>query len=256
MNVAPPESAARPAAIPATPPPSAAPAASSWIEDVNLARRPFGNSRPVVRASLLLWLLGAALLAANVSSFWTYLVASEDKRAQLDRGDQEIQTQQGKVRELDQRLARFDLKQMNDQIEFLNSKIAERTFSWSQLLAHVARALPNDVRLIRLSPLTGAKAGQSRTGRTTTRKGALREGEVTLTMTGETRDDEELLRFVDNLFAPPFRDPNLIRESREEDSDRVSFEVTVQYRAAPPQESQGEIVEEAPAPPSSAEEQR
>lgn len=248
MNVASHGSAARSAAIPATLP-AEAPAVSPWVEDVNLARRPFGNSRPVVRAALLLWLLGAALLAANVSSFWTYLVASEDKRAQLDKTQEEILRQQETVRKLDQRLAAFDLRQMNDRIEFLNRKIAERTFSWSELLDHVARALPNDVRLNRLTPLTGSKAGQNRTGRTARQSVRSREGEVTLVMTGETRDDDALLRFVDNLFEPPFRDPNPTRESRQEDSDRVSFEVTVHYSAARSQESPGVTVEEVPAGP-------
>ena len=47
---------------PAPPRPAAAPAAPAGnprAESLNLARRPFGNSWPVVRISLLLWLLGA-----------------------------------------------------------------------------------------------------------------------------------------------------------------------------------------------------
>lgn len=248
MNAAPPDTAVRPAPPPAASP-AVSPGAPQWFEDVNLARRPFGNSRPVVRAAWLLWLIGAVLLAANISFFWTYLVSSEDKRAQLDQGGQEIEARRAEVRRLEQRLAGFDLKQMNDQIEFLNLKIAERTFSWSELLSHLARALPNDVRLIRLSPLTGAKANQIRTGRTSRQRRISKEGEVVLTMTAETRDDEALLRFVDNLFVPPFRDPNWTRESREEESDRVTFELTVNYNVAPPRGTQGVVIEEAPAGP-------
>src|SRR6185295_8868399 len=60
------------------PPPRPAPAAAPSVrrermEPLNLARRPFLNSRPVVRIALLLWVLGFLLLLGNVSLFWGYL---------------------------------------------------------------------------------------------------------------------------------------------------------------------------------------
>jgi hypothetical protein len=55
---------------------------------------------------------------------------------------------------------------------------------------------------------------------------------VLLQMSCETKDDEAMLRFVDNLFAhPAFAEPNLIREERHDDG-LVTFEINVQYQPA------------------------
>ena len=71
----------------AGPPPAvrlaAAPSVPVRVDPLNLARRPFLNSRPVVRVSLILWMLGLLLLLVNVSLFWSYLSSSKDKRAEI-----------------------------------------------------------------------------------------------------------------------------------------------------------------------------
>lgn len=234
---------------PAVPPPSA-PVANHRAESLNLAGRPFGNSRPVVRLSMLLWLLGAALLVGNILLFRSYLLSSADKRAELASGEEEVAKQQRNVDQLQGRLEGYDLVQLNDKIDFLNTQIDARTFSWSLLLDRIAEVLPNDVRLNRLVPLTDAKSEQRAQRVRSTRRG--REGEVTLTIHGETRSDEALSRFVDNLFAhPAFSDPNLLRESRgdEGNSNVVKFDLTVTYLPGNP--ARGVVVEESPAKPAS-----
>ena len=125
------------------------------VDPLNLAGRPFLNSRPVVRVSLLLWVLGLLLLLANVSLFLSYRERSADKREQIARGEAEIQRQQALATDLQRQLDSFELEAQNRRIEFLNKQIQERTFSWSQLLDRIAERLPNDVRLNRLTPLTG-----------------------------------------------------------------------------------------------------
>lgn len=241
-----PETEPRPAARPA-----AAPSGPVRYDPLNLSRRPFLNSRPVVRISLLLWVFGLLLLLGNVSLFWSYLSESEDKRAEIAGGQEEIQRRQGEVQDLESRLDGIDLEDLNGEIRFLNQKIAERTFSWNRLFDHLAQVLPNDVRLVRLSPVTGDQARQAgRGGRA--RQAEVREGQVMLEILGEARSDEQLDRFVDNLFTHPFADPNLAREETLEEGNVVRFELTVQY--IPGAESQNVIVEEvldpgaAPAP--------
>ena len=199
------------------------------MEPLNLAGRPFLNSRPVVRASLLLWSLGLLLLLGNVSLFWSYLSGSADKRQQIARGEGEIERQQRAAAQLQRRLDSIDLVQQNEQIDFLNRKIEERTFSWSLLLDRLAAVLPNDIRLSRLAPETEEKTGRESLRSRPAPKSRRQAGQIPLTITGETRSDEALLRFVDNLFAhPAFADPNLLREERQEDN-LVKFELTVQY---------------------------
>jgi Tfp pilus assembly protein PilN len=242
--LAPPPAVPSPAATPA------APVANHRAESLNLAGRPFGNSRPVVRISLFLWLLGAALLVGNILLFRSYLSSSADKRADLARGEEEIARQQRNVDQLQGHLDGYDLVQLNNQIDFLNTQIDARTFSWSLLLDRLAEVLPNDVRLNRLVPLTAAKSDRQTQRERSARRG--KEGEVTLTINGETRSDDALFKFVDNLFAhPAFGDPNLLRESRgdEGNSNVVKFDLTVTYLPGNP--ARGVVVEESPARPAS-----
>ncbi len=221
---------------PAVAMPVALPPPPERVEVLNLARRPFLNSRPVVRVALLLWLLGLALLLVNLWQFLGYRGRSADKREQIARSEAEIEHQRTDLAQLQKTLDGFNLEAQNQKIDFLNKQIAERTFSWSQLLDRIAERLPNDVRLNRLAPLTGDKAERQlqREGVTGVRRSTRASDLVPLVITGESRSDDALSSFVQSLFKPPFTDANLAREEREEDGKTLKFEISVQYRPGPP----------------------
>ena len=228
--------------------PPAAPVANHRAESLNLAGRPFGNSRPVVRVSLLLWLLGMALLLGNIFLFRSYLSNSADKRAQLTRGEEEVARQQRNVDQLQRRLDVYNLVQLNQQIDFLNTQIDARTFSWSLLLDRIAEVLPNDVRLNRLVPLSADKSARQAQRDRSSRRGKVNEGEVLLTISGESRSDDAMFKFVDNLIAhPAFEDTNLLRDSRGDDegnSSLVKFDLTATYLPGNP--ARNVVLEESP----------
>jgi hypothetical protein len=200
---------------------------------LNLARRPFVNSRPVVRAALALWLLGLLLLLGNVKLFWEYLGSSEDKRADLDKIEAGIEREREVVKNLNATLDGFDLEQQNERVDFLNSMIAERTFSWSLLFDRLAEVQPNDVRLVRLTPLTDDR--RQGTARNRRKLAAEQPEKVILSMTAiarsDDRRDESLLAFVDRLYAhPAFDEPNWSRESQDAEEENLStYEMTVEY---------------------------
>lgn len=215
---------------------------------LNLARRPFLNTRPVNRVSLGLWILGGLLLLGNVTLFWSYLSGSTEKRADLARMREQVEHERQNVGKLEAQLAGLDLGQQNEQVEYLNRKIAERTFSWSLLFDRLAEVLPDDVRLMQLqpAPIGGDERSGVRAGR---RRGEpLSSDRVPLIIQGEARNDEALLQFVDNLFAHrAFDNPDLAQESRdEENQNRVRFDLRVTY--LPGDEAQTITIEEAPAP--------
>ncbi len=213
-------------------------------DSLNLASRPFGNSRPVVRVSILLWLLGLGLLLSNVIVFRSYLSASADKRAQIAHGEEELLRQQKNVQELQNRLGGYDLVRLNDQIDFLNTQIDARTFSWSLLIDRLADTLPNDVRINHLTPGTDKN---KREARERGPRGRLPEGAVELTISGVTRRDEALNQFIKNLFAhPAFRNPNLIQEAQvDTGGPLVRFDATVTYLPGGP--PRNVTLEEAPS---------
>jgi len=223
-------------------------------DSLNLSRRPFLNSRPVVRTALLLWLAGAFLLLVNISSFWDYLSGSEDKRAQIARREAEIARRETAVHQLETRLDSYDLTANNVKVDFLNEKIAQRTFSWSLLLERLTDVMPNNVRLKRLQPVTGQERGSA--SRTRTSRSAAAGGTsggfgagntIPLSISGDARSNEALLKFQSNLFAhPAFSYPNLLQQSLDDQTNLIGFELSARYvpggmpaevpalRAAPP----------------------
>jgi hypothetical protein len=215
-------------------------AAEARYPGLNLARRPFVNSRPVTRVALLLWAAGLLLLLVNVSLFWSYFAGSEEMRSELAGVREQVETEKATVARLDEKIKSLDLASQNEQVLFLNGKIAERTFSWSLLFDRLAGMMPNDLRLERLVPRGSEKRGAGGSGRG---GGALRSSrsgsagaaggtagdQVVLTLRGQSRNDEALYRFVDNLFGhPAFDNPDLTREDRGDDG-LINFDLEVIY---------------------------
>jgi Tfp pilus assembly protein PilN len=212
---------------------------------LNLAHRPFINTRPVTRVSILLWTLGLLLLLGNVSLFWSYLSGSAEKRNELERLEQDVQRQQQTVAQLEQRLALLDLEEQNRQVRFLNRKIEERTFSWSLLFDRLAEVLPDDVRLNRLAP---ARKNRKALGQREDAREP-QDDRVQLIIQGVSRSDEGHYNFVDRLFAhESFENPDISRERREEGGDLVEFDVQVTYIPGSPMTQGVVIEEESPAP--------
>jgi Tfp pilus assembly protein PilN len=193
---------------------------------LNLAHRPFLNTRPVQRAAAALWLLGMILLASNVSLFWTFLDRSAAQRAELAEINEEIAAERAAIANLEAGLSGLDLAEQNERVEFLNAKIAQRTFSWSQLLDRLAAVLPDGVRLVSLQPQQESRVE----GRSRRRDDG---GQVILALAGQARSDTSLLQFVDNLFGhPAFGEPDPTRDRRREEDDLLDFNLTVAYRPA------------------------
>lgn len=195
---------------------------ANWL---NLASEPFVNLRPVRRVGLLLWLAGGALAALNGWLYWSYYSGSGEMRDRLTTTQNEVAAEEAAVVELDRQIEVLDLEWMNEQVEFLNLEISARTFPWSELFDRLVEALPDDVRLIRLNPQLGAQRQRGRGAR----RAVAQPEEVRMQLDGEARDDEQLLAFVDALFAhPSFRNPSLATESRR-DAGTVGFMLTVAY---------------------------
>ncbi len=198
-------------------------------EPLNLARRPFANGRPVVRVSVLMGLLGALLLVLNVLSYWRYLEQSEAKRAERDRVSAQREQVERRIGDISRQLASFDLDRQNLQVEFLNRRIAERTFSWSVLLDRLARELPADVRLVSLTPHRGELKGRGRSSAPAAKLGPNGEERIPLEIDGQAKSTAAMLEFVDHLFArPEFADPNP-RSQQEDEPGVISFQLDVDY---------------------------
>jgi Tfp pilus assembly protein PilN len=211
------------------PPPSRSPVQRSETEPepLNLARRQFVNTRPVVRVAAILWLLGLALLAANVTLFLGYLTNSQTSRAELAGIERDTARERRSVADLQSLIGTLRLEQQNGAVAFLNRKIDERTFSWSLLFDRMAEVLPDQVRLLQMRPQNVVQRDPA-APRSLGRDG--KPQPLTVAIHGEAKNDEALLRFVDHMFAnPAFSEPNLQSEEREE-SGFLRFNLVVQYQ--------------------------
>ncbi len=122
---------------------------------LNLASRPFRDYRPVYGVVVVMALLTAFLALNNVDTFLRYRTETKTTRANIDKLEQQIADEQRKADTLSQRLKGVDLKLLASQTEFANAQLAERAFSWSELLDRLERVLPPDVRLQSVTPSFG-----------------------------------------------------------------------------------------------------
>lgn len=197
---------------------------------LNLASEPFVNRRPVVRLAVLLWVAGAVLLAVNTWLFRDFLVGRGDVHARLQEVRETVDVEERRIAALTEELASFDLAAQNEQVRYLNQRIAQRRFSWSRLFDRLAEVLPRDVRLRTLTPSTGRNDRNRRT-RGAEAPPPLARGQILLSIRGEARTDEAVLELVDALFADPaFERPNLSRQAKN-DQGLVEFDLDTVYNA-------------------------
>lgn len=201
----------------------------------NLASQPFANERPVQRTTLLVWLFALGLLVINVFIYQRHLSGQHEQRAAIQDLQNRISTEQRSIEQLETDLVALDLDRQNERIEFLNTQIAKRTFSWSHLFDRLEEVLPPDVHLNRVSPRAAEKKHED-----TRLGGRSIEQLVAIDVNGKAETGDQLLEFVDSLFDhPSFLVPNLLSEQENEDLS-LNFSLQVLYLPnAPLVESSG-----------------
>lgn len=200
---------------------------------INLSSRPFVNARPVVRTTVLLWLVGALLLAWAGWRYFGYYAGRADQRDEIARIERQMVDERRTIAALQTQLAGLAPQDQNERVAFLNRRIAERTFSWSLLFDRLAGILPDDVRLITLAPQFSPDEPRSTRSRTVRPAGEEASGEtrVRLGIQGAAKSSGDLLALIDALFADPaFDRPNPHQETRQ--GGESLFSLSVDYLPA------------------------
>lgn len=232
---------------------------------VNLARRPFENTRPVVRTAAILWLVGGGLLVLNLWLYWSHYTGFSETRNELATVRAQITARESELDRLEKEVQGLDLGQQNQRVAFLNYLIAKRIFPWSRLFERLERVLPDNVRLNSVVPEveeidfdrapTTRRNSRSRRGRSTASRAVLldrRPDEVVLQLSGVAGDDDALLDFLDLLYDDPaFRRPVLASERRDPANNSIVFSLDTVFltdvATAPPDETVAVLDEEAEA---------
>ena len=208
---------------------------------LNLASRPFANRRPVKRAGIALWSIALILTVVNGLLYWSYQSGSSEGREELQRVRSDIAAEGEALRALSDELKAFDLQALNPKADYLNERIAERTFPWSRLFDDLVEALPIQVRLSSLSPRA---PDQRRLARDESAKDW-----IELEIRGYAANGEALLDLVDALFEhPAFSAPTLLNERRD-NAGEITFALNARYRSKSPSR-EAVVTASTPAAPS------
>ena len=221
---------------------------------VNLARRPFANTRPLRRVALALWLLGAVLAAVAGTLYWRSFFGIEGGQEKIAAVDRSLAAERRRLAAAEAALAGMDLRRQNVEATYLEARLHERTFPWSALFEHLAQVLPRHVRIVSLSPKAGDPRGSRRSqsgaaGLLRSRRPvSVAAGErVYLQMAGVAADDEALTDLLDRLFASPwFANPSLPVERRE--GGQIGFALGVSYLPAGRRAAGATAASEEPVP--------
>lgn len=179
---------------------------------LNLSTRPVRNRRLFKLLLSLSLVLLAFVLVNGLRIYFSYL----NKSADMERALIEVQTAKRKNQAEEKKLkARIETaeKSYGKKVEFINSLLVKKSFSWTSFLTDLERNLPEGSYVSRLSPVFRHEDFQM---------------EVRLTVS--SRNLEDLLVFIEDLKASGCRDIRVISEARDKNMFYVS-EVTFYYES-------------------------
>lgn len=119
---------------------------------LNLAARPYRDYRPVYAAVVVLSLLIAFLMLNNIDTYYRYVRDTRSTRAKIASLDRQADAEQARAQAADAQLRGIDLAALDQDVHFINNRLAQRAFSWSELLDRLERVLPNNIRIRSISP--------------------------------------------------------------------------------------------------------
>jgi Tfp pilus assembly protein PilN len=119
---------------------------------LNLAAKPYRDYRPYIAVMAIGWLLVALMALNNLDTWYRYQHDTKTTRDEIAALERQTNVERSKVQAAQQRLRSINVPLMAAQMQYVNSRLAERAFSWSELLDRLERVLPDDVRLVSVAP--------------------------------------------------------------------------------------------------------
>jgi Tfp pilus assembly protein PilN len=178
---------------------------------LNLASRPYRDYRPVYAVVVVASLLIAFMLLNNIETGYRYARDTRTTRDKIAAIEQQTRAEEQRTALADQRIHSFNVKVLSDQAQFVNARLAERAFSWSELLDRLERVLPDDVRVESVQPSFA------------------KNGLVHLTLNAVAKNDAGMVRTLDSFNHDP-RFANAFPNSEAKTNVGYRFNLGVDYR--------------------------
>ncbi len=119
---------------------------------LNLAARPFRDYRPLYAVVVAASVLIAFLMLNNIDTYYRYVRETQTTRTEIADIQAKIEQERRQIDVAHNQIGAIDLVTLGSQTRFINTQIAERAFSWSELLDRLEAVLPSDVRITSISP--------------------------------------------------------------------------------------------------------
>ena len=119
---------------------------------LNLASRPYEDKRFFVATVVGASIVVAALLFVNADTYLRYRVETRTTRGRIASLVAQTEQENRRNEVVTQQLKQIDLVSLSKQTAFINAQLAERSFSWSELLDDVEKVLADDVRVLTIVP--------------------------------------------------------------------------------------------------------
>ncbi|HEY2090924.1 MAG TPA: hypothetical protein VGJ81_03475 [Thermoanaerobaculia bacterium] len=119
---------------------------------LNLSSQPYRDYRRVYAVVVVMSLLIALLMLNNIDTYYRYTTETKSTRATIEKLDLQAQQEKTRAQAADNQLHSFDLIALGNETHFINARLAERAFSWSELLDRLEDILPKDVRINNIAP--------------------------------------------------------------------------------------------------------
>jgi type IV pilus assembly protein PilN len=177
---------------------------------LNLAARPYRDYRPVYAAVVVMSLLAAFMMLNNIDTYYQYIYETRNTRAKIADIEHQTDAERQRADMVERRLRSLDLKLLEDQTRFVNTKLRERAFSWSVLLDQLETILPPDVRILTISPTVAPT------------------GAVNLAIGFESKSPQGLIKILNNMQGDP-RFWNPFPASETNNAGIFTFDVSAQY---------------------------
>jgi len=178
---------------------------------LNLAAKPYRDFRPYIAVMAIGSLLVALMALNNLDTWYRYQHDTKTTREETASLQAQSEIEQKKLQASEQRLRGINVALMSAQTRYVNSVLAERAFSWSELLDRLERVLPDDVRLVSISPSFN------------------KSGLVHLTLACIGKNGQSMVSTIDRFNA----DPHFARAfpgSENNNGGAFDFGISVDYR--------------------------
>jgi hypothetical protein len=119
---------------------------------LNLAARPFRDYRPIYAVVVVVSLLIAFLALNNLDTYLRYVHDTRTTREEIASLQTQIQQEHRRADLATREIGTLDLVSLSKESKFVNTQLAQRAFSWSELLDRLEVVIPINARINSVTP--------------------------------------------------------------------------------------------------------